>query len=433
MANFYTNDLSIAASEESMKNVLRTIAHNLRTRRAATKFDVDTDSLDTVLALYGAVYPYVDAFFHLIFTPSEGDPTDWDEAVCSNTRGMSDTGNVSLLRDLNNRYVLEIRYATAWGANRDDVHALIESFPEGEYGYALLGADEGDGYWVTDVDLGSTTGGRIYSKNRDFQSKEPGEVIAEKRRIATDVASEEASMMKLAYKCGLSDWFEYEWRSDRRELIGLRPWTLHEGPSYLDGLEYADCPFGSRGFVFKRRKRKYLTDEERSAFVREALGFIDCLPMRCDASYNRWIRGKETPGLFDVTVPGSEVAVGTHLEPSSSDLGSYFYLSGPDTYSMASLDLEVPVLNGSKTLTETDKRSLALLEPWIKAVIECFNPCAFLDDEDNYLLDEASAPASLISVRLELKEVELEQMINGLYERVDEAFAAGKIEPEEDM
>lgn len=431
MANFYSNDLSIAAPEESMKNVLRIIAHNLRTRRAATWFDEDTDSLDSVLGLYRAVYSEMDAYYWLVFTPFEGAPGDEEGAGESGTDGLSDTACISLQKDPNNRYVLGMRYSTRWGSNEDEVHAFIESFPEGEYGYALLGASEGDGFWETSMESGYTTGGRISRGGRDFIVKGADEVIAEKARIATDRASEETDLAKLAYKCGLSGWFEYETMSGSK-LAKYNAQALHDGPSFLDEFEYAEFASFSGRASFKRRKRKYLTDEERNTIVSEALGFIGKFPIECNANYYEWLRGKETLEWFDALVPGEEVGVGSSLMTPHSHAHLSFHLDAPGIPIFAYLDLDSAVLNGHEALTKTDKRSFALLIPWIKAVIEHLDPRVFLDDEDNYSLDESSKSDSHMRVRFELKEIELGEMLEGLRERANEGFAAGNIELEED-
>ena len=133
MANFHSNVVAFAASEEDMFGVLMTMAKNLAAHEDHPLDMEEIEAITTADELYDAIASELECYYFCMFTPNpEG-------------RGLSDTADVEYKRRGTKR-VLCLNYSTAWEMNWEDVHKFVDNLPDGEYGLAVYDADEADDY-----------------------------------------------------------------------------------------------------------------------------------------------------------------------------------------------------------------------------------------------------------------------------------------------
>lgn len=70
MANFHANQLTIAAEEGCMLNVLRVMALNLASNAKETSYNDLPESATSVRAAYKTIWNYIDDWYWLVFTPN---------------------------------------------------------------------------------------------------------------------------------------------------------------------------------------------------------------------------------------------------------------------------------------------------------------------------------------------------------------------------
>ena len=133
MANFHSNAVAIAASEENMFGVLMTMAKNLTADEDNPLDMKEIEGITTADELYDAIESELECNYFCMFTPNpEG-------------RGLSETADVEYKRRGAKR-VLCLNYSTAWEMNWEDLAGFSANLPDGEYGIAVYDADEADDY-----------------------------------------------------------------------------------------------------------------------------------------------------------------------------------------------------------------------------------------------------------------------------------------------
>lgn len=146
MPNFHTNNLVIACRANEMLEVFRLIERNLRATQEMTGYEGNLEDVTDVQAAYEHIWGYIDAYYMEAFAPT----------LTHHPRGVSETACVEMLSQ-EDRFLLTVDYSTAWRSNRDEIEEFISQLPPGEYGHALLHADEGDRYEETLLEYGAAT------------------------------------------------------------------------------------------------------------------------------------------------------------------------------------------------------------------------------------------------------------------------------------
>lgn len=413
MATFHRNQLTIAAYEPSMKNVLLQIANNLETRRKATHFDADLSRDDSVLKLYRSVYLFIDNWYWLIFSPVDEGASE-SESMRSATEPLSDTAVVSMGRR-HDLYVLSIWYDTPWSSNKTDVLNLIDSLPDGDYGFAFFDADERDAYWDVNVLAGQSRGNGILTQTfNDVRSCQA--LWGERLGLVQKGLPLQSDPERMAYEFAVMGWSKYQ-ALERKGLIS--PGQLHKAfddPSFLDEFEFAEQPMPDSSLEFRRRKRErsYLSGEGSESIIDGAIALIDLTPMEIEANVtlNDYVVFKQgSPSrVIKTLVPGQEI-----------DLGSIFCENGKRSHYELTLALPSGRVFGALRMRSLISREgelpiavnsviLGMLAPHLKATVKYADPGLFLNAGDVHL------PVNPIILRVELGEVDLRELLERLRE-----------------
>lgn len=416
MANFYTNQLTVAAPDKSMMNVLRTTAHNLKTREAVTGFSKDVDSFDDVDALYKEIYSLIDNYYWLVFTPYKGKSDDSNAAMQSGTDRMSDTAVVTLLRHRQGFYVLTIKYDTRWGSNEDEVSEFTKSLPKGEYGIALFGAGEGDGYENTFIDVERITEDPSRSSVVNAGVVDSAELLKEKVSIANDIVSEEDDMATVAYKCALSNWDECEPWEDSPELSDQQIEELRVESHYLDDFDSVEIfDFSSELILEKPLSKRYeatLIKPGSERMLKEILGMIKELPARLAIPNYAF---SEQIEILESLLPGMKVKIraGYNSLIPGTICPRLYTLNGQYVGYLNYVYEETAVESSGWLLIPPElSQALVLLAPFLKVTVADVTPKAF------WVGVHSSVPPKLV-VDVELAPIELRALVDKLEARIE--------------
>lgn len=209
MANFHTNVVAIVAQQRDMLHVLQTMGHNLRSRAVATEFNVPVDAFEDVDELFCSMRRDIEDWYWLTFVPYDGPADDEEAAWQSDSRPLSESGDVRLWKR-ESLYALLMGYSTAWTDNGDDICEFMRLLPDGRYAFAHFDADEYDNYDCVWQFAAHTTGdsGRQVATCIDSASKD--ELCEQFVRLTrTWEPSEEDDLADVAYNVALCGWMWY--------------------------------------------------------------------------------------------------------------------------------------------------------------------------------------------------------------------------------
>lgn len=209
MANFHTNVVAIVAQQRDMLHVLQTMGHNLRSRAAATEFNVPVDAFDDVDELFRATRRDIEDWYWLTFAPYDGPVDDEEAAWRSDTRPLSESGDAGLWKR-QSLYALLMEYSTAWVDNGDDICEFMRLLPDGRYAFAHFDADEYDNYDCVWLSAARTTGDGARQIATCLDSASKDELCEQFIRLTrTWEPSEEDDLADVAYNVALCGWMWY--------------------------------------------------------------------------------------------------------------------------------------------------------------------------------------------------------------------------------
>ena len=294
MANFHTDRLVIAASDEDMQKVLRRFAQNLAANAENTHFDLDSiDGVVSVRDLWRVVRPEIDAYYWLSFagapierdvadagaeewgahqenraylssiaaafgslTPKTDDNVDVAFSFAPTARPMSDTADVNI-DSYGGNWVLTVSYSTAWEPNSNDLNLFFMGLPEGSYGVAFFDADEYDNFETVNTFCGLHHGraGMRAAEIRTDDVVNASELKERKPWLAHVSRSEVSDLAELAEieaVCGWSSGWEddedydsgYDGSGDLAKVdkailavLGRFPWVVGSTGAAYEGRE----------------------------------------------------------------------------------------------------------------------------------------------------------------------------------------------------
>lgn len=209
MANFHTNVVAIVAQQRDMLNVLQTMGHNLRSRVAATEFNVPVGAFDDVDELFCAMRRDIEDWYWLTFVPYDGPVDDEEAAWRSDARPLSESGDARLWKR-GSLCALLMEYATAWTDNGEDVRDFMRLLPDGRYAFAHFDADEYDNYDCVWLSAARTTGDGARQVATCLDSASKDELCEQFIRLTrTWEPSEEDDLADVAYNVALCGWMWY--------------------------------------------------------------------------------------------------------------------------------------------------------------------------------------------------------------------------------
>lgn len=144
MANFHTNQFTIAANAKDMLNALGTIRANLASYQDVIGPVKPIEDDMTPRHAFNQISRDIDAWYEYIFNP---------KGAGSDFRPLSETAIVAF-DEHGPVYMLSLIYSTAWESNKRVFLKLVRSLPAGRYGYAFIDSDEYDQYDMTSYEAG---------------------------------------------------------------------------------------------------------------------------------------------------------------------------------------------------------------------------------------------------------------------------------------
>lgn len=201
MANFHTNQFTIAANAKDMLNALRTIRANLASYQDEIGSIKPIEDDMTPRHAFDQISRDIDAWYEYIFNPKG---TESDFRPLSETAIVAFDGHGPV-------YMLSIIYSTAWESNKRASLKLVQSFPAGRYGYAFVDSDEYDQYNMTAYEAGV-----VADKTIDFVELSGRAERAEFAKLAivnaeTDVAAM-GNLAKAAFVMAVKHYPEFTTR-----------------------------------------------------------------------------------------------------------------------------------------------------------------------------------------------------------------------------
>lgn len=246
MANYHEDLLIIAAKEADMKKVLTRFAMNLSADDEIGEL-VDLDSIakvEDIRELYRQVGCDVENWYGSAFS---GAPVleevaekfkprpdgEWGEG-----RPMSEEASTALKRYGEN-WVLAVWYSTAWRPNYHDLDLFFMGLPAGDYGVALLDADEDDQCKSVSAFSGLFHGcapmlvecGELCDDDWWGDECIYGEAMLQLRREWADVSKPDiANLAELAQVAAVYHWGSFEWceYDDEGEFVEFEPPAMND-------------------------------------------------------------------------------------------------------------------------------------------------------------------------------------------------------------
>lgn len=224
MPNFHTNNLVIACRANEMLEVLRLIERNLRATQEMTGYEGNLEDVTDVQAAYEHIWGYIDAYYMEAFSPApigsrqeDYQVVDFEVSGLSDLglqltmapsgRGVSETASVEMLSQ-EDRFLLTVDYSTAWKSNSDEINAFLAELPSGEYGYALLHADESDWYEETWLEYGATTNSEDWES--EYEHWDSRKDLARERVVLAEMPMGALTNFgELARACAILYWREF--------------------------------------------------------------------------------------------------------------------------------------------------------------------------------------------------------------------------------
>lgn len=405
MANFHTNQLTIAAEEGCMLNVLRVMALNLASNAKETSYNDLLESATSVGAAYKKIWHYIDDWYWLVFTPNPIGSDAWlannpDNAqmelqkhpeyatlaqaaanlglgkggaaisvsVAPSGRPLSDSADVSMNR-FGSTYVLNVRYETADKSNLQDIDCYFRMLPEGRYGVSFIDADEYDGYEKTNVMAGTHPGRDGFSA----MSGRAGKGVNTAQRLAdyaranctTDLSKiDDLAVVALMHASAV--WPEYssafEDANDTSSSEAIQAFRDEVNPaSHCSDHESLDpsCSAGGSRSAFVYIPDEYTLKQLDSRII----NLLTRFPFECEITGQAYEGRNEK---IEYLVPGAKLRL-------ESDWDSpYFSYAGIGIYDTSGRSLGN--LGGYFNPTDEDRVAIACLLPHIKATAVDVSP-----------------------------------------------------------
>lgn len=413
MANFHTDNLTIASSGEGMLNVLRAFARNLSSRSAATGFKKNFESIGNVEELYRVVQPAIDSWYWLAFTPSKGAPGDAAAACKSGTEELSETAGVTLFKR-GSLYVLQIVYATPWRSNRGEVRLFARSLPAGDYGFGFLDADEYDGYEKVTALAARGTDEVRWGVVRD-EAIGRASLRSELEGLAKAwVPGEGDDLAAIAFNAAVCGWTEYG-TSEDTDCSGLR-----DALAALGGN-----PMAMHFEVVSERRGGYAGGGGDSAYEWARSSRADELVDECLCMFTEFPLYLAVPnGNFAEGMPSDALVAGDRVEmlmrfADSGTQGEVRLEVRSRSVRVGTVGYVLKKSDGSWLVAQPALvRSLALLTPFLSTSIESVTP------KSHWRGRPSSIPPKLV-LKVELSLVDLPALIDRVRQRIDFIIARG--------
>lgn len=408
MANFHTDNLTIAASDEGMLNVLRVFARNLSSRSAVTGFERDFESIGNVEELYRMVQPAIDSWYWLAFTPSKGAPGDTAAACKSGTEELSETAGVTLFK-CGSLYVLQIVYATPWRSNRGEVRLFARSLPAGDYGFGFLDADEYDGYEKVTALAARGTDEVRWEVVRD-EAIDRESLRSELEGLAKAwVPGGGDDLAAIAFNVAVCGWTEYG-TSEDSDCSGLRDALAALGgnpvATHFEVVPVCRDGYAGRGGASAcGQERPSCSADE---LVEQCLQVIAEFPLYLAVPNYHFAEGMPS----DVLMAGDRAGMAMRL--AGGELQGEVYLDVRSRgVRVGTVGYVLKKSDGSWLVVERDlAQSLGLLIPFLTISIESVTP------KSHWRGRPSSVPPKFV-LKVELSPVDLADLIDGLRQRAD--------------
>lgn len=419
MANFHTDRLVIAASDEDMQKVLRRFAQNLAANAETTHFNLDSiDGVVSVMDLWRVVRPEIDAYYWLSFagapierevadagaeewgahqenraylssiatafenlTPKTDNSVEVAFSFAPTARPMSDTADVNI-DSYGGNWVLTVSYSTAWEPNSNDLNLFFMGLPEGSYGVAFFDADEYDNFETVNTFCGLHHGraGMRAAEIRTDDVINASELKERKPWLAHVSRSEVSDLAELAEIEAVCGWTS-GWEDDEDYGSG------YDGSDY-DGGD----PLASWGYSINWNSPSGGDFDKIDKAILAVLGRFPWVVGSTGAAYE----GRESN--VERLVPGQQVKL-------VSDWTSLYF----SPCEIQTQDLEGHRLGnldgrgGGMELSDNARAALACILPHVHAFADKVEPLMTLDGRKRN---------STVIVRLELTEESLEHIID---------------------
>ena len=428
MANFHTDRLVIAASDEDMQKVLRRFAQNLAANAENTHFDLDSiDGVVSVRDLWRVVRPEIDAYYWLSFagapierdvadagaeewgahqenraylssiaaafgslTPKTDDNVDVALSFAPTARPMSDTADVNI-DSYGGNWVLTVSYSTAWEPNSNDLNLFFMGLPEGLYGVAFFDADEYDNFETFNTFCGLHHGraGMRAAEIRTDDVVNASELKERKPWLAHVSRSEVSDLAELAEIEAVCGWSS-GWEDDEDYDSGYDG-SGHDGGDPLASWGYSINWYNPSGSDLDRIDKAILSVLGRFPWVVGSTG----------AAYE----GRESN--VERLVPGQPIQL-------VADWASpYFHPCAIQTRDAKGQRLgNLDGNGGGMELSDNARTALACILPHVRACADKVEPRMILDSRKRN---------STVIVRLELTDEPLEHIIDEAHELLGKA------------
>ena len=403
MANFHANQLTIAAEEGCMLNVLRVMALNLASNSKETSYNDLLESATSVRAAYKKIWHYIDDWYWLVFTPNPIGSDAWlannpDNAqmelqkhpeyaalaqaaadlglgkggaaisvsVAPSGRPLSDSADVSMNR-FGSTYVLNVRYETADKSNFKDVDTFFHMLPEGRYGVSFIDADEYDAYEGTCVLAGTHPGrdGFLGLRGETANDIETTQLLADYARAncATDLSkNDDLAVVALTYAASVWPHYNVIFNSDDNKSSQKLIRTFRD--------EINPVPHCSDHESFNQSRSASGSAPSRMPNKTELMRLDACIvnlltrfPFECEVTGQAYEGRNEK---IEYLVPGAKLRL-------KSDWNSpYFTYAGIKIFDTSGRRLAN--LGGYFNPTDEDRVAIACLLPHIKATAVDVSP-----------------------------------------------------------